>query len=80
MMNLKLKEAFKTIQPKYLSVLKYFLIAATITAVIGIFLVSCGTYREETQYLTILSATLACQGVWGAVLCDCMHRRLNIKE
>lgn len=77
MTALKLKEAFKTVQPKYLSVLKYFLIAATIAAVIGIFLALHGSYREETQYLTILSATLACQGAWGAVLCDCMHRRLN---
>ena len=79
MMIMKLKEAFKTVQPKYLAILKWFLLVATVTAIFGIIVVTAGEYPLEARYLTILSATLACQGVWGAVLCDCMHRRLNIK-
>lgn len=74
---MKLREGIKTIQPKYLNLLKYFLIAATVIAILGIFLVTRGDYPMESRYLTILSATIACQGVWGAVFFDCLHRRLN---
>ncbi len=74
---MKIREGLKTVQPKYLAVLKWFLLAATVTAVFGIVIVTLGEYPVEARYLTILAATLACQGVWGAVLCDCMHRRLG---
>lgn len=74
---MKMKEAFKTVQPKYLAILKWFLMAATLTAVLGIVIVTSGKYPVEARYLTILAATLACQGVWATVLCDCMHRRLG---
>ena len=72
---MKLSEAVKTVQPKYISILKWFLFIATLIAIIGIFVVLAGEYRTEARYLTILAATVACQGVWGMVLCDCVHRR-----
>ena len=75
---MKLKEAMQTIQPRYLSLMKWFLLSATLTAMIGIVIVLAGNYALEARYLTILAATLACQGVWGAVLFDCMHRRLQM--
>lgn len=73
--SMKLSEAVKTVQPKYISILKWFLFIATLIAIIGIFVVLAGEYRTEARYLTILAATVACQGVWGMVLCDCIHRR-----
>ena len=75
---MKLKEAMKTIQPRYLSLMKWFLLSATFTAIVGIVTVLAGNYAMESRYLTILAATLACQGVCGAVLFDCMHRRLQM--
>ncbi len=72
---MKLSEAIKTVQPKYISILKWFLFVATLIAIVGIVTVLQGGYHLEARYLTILAATVACQGVWGMVLCDCIHRR-----
>lgn len=73
-----IREGLKTVPKKYIRVLKGFLLGATLVAALGIVTVSLGEYPLEARYLTILAATLACQGVWGAVLCDCMHRRLKL--
>ena len=61
----------------YQILLRSFLLAATLVACIGILVAKTPGFSEEAQYLTILSASLACQGVWGFVLFDCMHRRLG---
>lgn len=72
---MKLKEAIKTVQPKCISIIKWFLLGATLVAIVGIATVFSGNYHIEARYLTILAATLACQGVWGGVLFDCIYRR-----
>ena len=61
----------------YQILLRSFLLAATLVACIGIVVAGTTDYREEAQYLTILAASLASQGVCGFVLFDCMHRRLG---
>lgn len=74
---MKLKEAWKSVSPKCFTLLKWFLLGATLTAVIGIFTALTGGFYLEARYLTILAITIACQGVWGAVLFDCIHRRIR---
>ena len=74
---MKIRQQFEKTQKRYLRILQSFLLAATLVSIIGIVFALTPGHFEEAQYLTILSAVLACQGVWGFVLCDCMHRRLG---
>ncbi len=70
------KEEVLKIEQKYLWLLKGFLLAATFLAAAGILVYRAGDW-ESARYFTILSAMLACQGVWGFVLFDSLHRRLS---
>ncbi len=74
---MKLFHKISTPKKAYQRLLQIFLVMATLVAVIGIIVAKNTDLREEARYLTILAASLACEGVWGFVFFDCMHRRLG---
>lgn len=74
---MKLRKQIEATKKRYQRVLQLYLLAASLVALIGIIVAKTPGLYTEAKYLTILSATLACQGVWGFVLMDCMHRRLE---
>lgn len=75
---MKLRQELEKAEKKHLRMLKYFMIAATVVAITGIITILLREYMvKEARYLLILAVTVACQGMWGFVLFDCMKRRLE---
>ena len=74
---MKWKDGLKTMEKRCVSLLRWFLRAAILVAFIGIVVVKADDRISDARYLLILAVTLVCQGFWGAVLFDCIFRRLG---
>lgn len=73
----RIKEELQKTKKCYLILLKYFLIAATLVCAVGIGVFYQGQSVDAPRYLLIAAVTLACEGIWGFVLFDCLERRLG---
>ena len=78
--DMKLKDGLKTVEKRCVLLLKWFLRAALLVAFIGILVAKENQSSPDAQYLLILAVTLVCQGFWGAILFDCIFRRLGKRE
>ena len=77
---MKLKDALKTVEKRSITLLQWFLRLAILTVLIGIFVAKVTGNRFDARHLLLLSVILVCQGIWGAVLFDCVSRRFQKKE
>ncbi len=77
---MKIKEELNTVEKRSVLVLKWFLRAAILMSLIGIIAAQEKTYLRDARYLLTLAVTLVCQGLWGAVLIDCVSRRTGNKK
>ena len=77
---MKLRDGLKTMEKRCITLLRWFLRAAIIFTLIGIVVAKADQNISDARYLLILAVTLVCQGVWGAVLFDCIFRRMGKKE
>ncbi|MBE7018539.1 MAG: hypothetical protein E7413_01460 [Ruminococcaceae bacterium] len=77
---MKLRDGLKTVEKRCISLLGWFLRAAIVLTLVGIVIAKADQNISDARYLLILAVTLVCQGVWGAVLFDCIFRRLGKKE
>ena len=77
---MKIRDGLKTVEKRCITLLRWFLRAAIVLILIGIVIAKTDQNISDARYLLILAITLVCQGFWGAVLFDCMFRRLGKKE
>ena len=74
-----MKEGLKTVEKRSVLLFRWFLRLAIVFAVIGIAVAQEKSFLRDARYLLILAVTLVCQGLWGAVLFDCVSRRFKQK-
>ena len=77
---MKLKEGLKTLEKRSVLLLRWFLRAAICMVLLGILVAGAFQKISDARYLLILSVILVSQGVWGAVLFDCLSRRQKNRE
>ena len=78
--DMKMKDGLKTVEKRSVILLRWFLRLAIFAALTGIFVVQNKANTEDARYLLVLSVILVSQGLWGAVLLDCLSRRFQKKE
>lgn len=77
---MRIRDGLKTVEKRSVLLLRWFLRLGIISSLIGIAVGQDAKNLRDARYLLLLSVILVCQGLWGAVLFDCISRRLQKKE
>ena len=75
MNSMNIRNEMAKINKMSLMITQGFLFVSIIALITGIFVVKAFNDVENARYLLILGGVVLCEGVWGGVIIDCIHRR-----